>query len=65
MVWLAGGAYRMLSLAAVQHCFEYGERNEMGEHSRGRKEIKAEVLTLIIMKKKISCKTVLFVPPSI
>lgn len=68
MVWLAGGAYRMLSLAAVQweHCFECGERNEMGEHSTGRKEIKAEVLTPIIMKKKISCKTpVLFVPPPI
>lgn len=34
----------MLSLAAVQwqQCFEGGERNEMGEHSRGRKEIKAE-----------------------
>lgn len=55
MVWLAGGAYRMLSLAAVQwqHCFECGERNEMGEHSTGGKEIKAEVLTPIIMKKKI------------
>lgn len=54
----------MLSLAAVQwqQCFECGERNEMGEHGRGRKEIKAEVLTPIITKKKISCKTpVLFV----
>lgn len=54
----------MLPLAAVQwhQYFECGERNEMGEHSRGGKEIKAEVLTPIIMKKKISCKTpVLFV----
>lgn len=64
MVWLAVGAYRMLSLAAVQwqQCSECGERNEMGEHSRGRK-IKADLLTSVIMRKKISCKTpVLFVP---
>lgn len=44
----------MLSLAAVQwqQGFECGERNEMGEQSTVRKEIKAEALTPVIMKKK-------------
>lgn len=34
----------MLSVTAVQwqQCFQGGERNGMGEHSRERKEIKAE-----------------------
>lgn len=35
--------------------FESGERNEMEEQSRGRKEIKVEALT--VMRKKISSKT--------
>lgn len=44
--------------------FESGERNEMEEQSRGRKEIKAEALT-VIMRKKISSKTpFLFVLPA-